>query len=138
MYQTLDGEWTCEACTMRQCDGEIPNGTLWFPVDAECYICAREGREAARQALADFAKAAAALNGLWQLHCDGSAIDRALCDAYPEGWESFDTVEEQIRRWVGKVHCPHCHDDPAGCAECPHCPDCGDRMRDHEEGRCPV
>ncbi len=100
MYQTLDGEWTCEACTMDQCDGETSDGAVWMPVDAECYICAREGQEAARKALADFAAAAAALNGLWQLHCDGSVIDRALCDRYPEGWPSFDELEYQVRLWA--------------------------------------
>ncbi len=99
MYKTLDGDLTCEACTRNQCDGEIPDGAAWVDC-GECYLCERDGHNAARKALANFAAAAAALNGLWQPHADGSAIDRALCDRYPEGWPSFDEMEYQIRLWA--------------------------------------
>ena len=60
--------------------------------------------------------------------CDGEIPDSAV---WVDGGECYLCERDG-------VHCPHCHDDPAGCGECPHCPDCGDPMRDHEEGECPV
>jgi hypothetical protein len=97
MYRTLDGELTCECCTRKQCDGEISEDAPSVQSDEPCSICG--GADVARKVLADFAAAAAALNALWQLHCDGSAIDRVLCEHYPQGWSSFDEEEAQIRQW---------------------------------------
>ena len=66
--------------------------------------------------------------------CDGEIPDGA---AWVDGGECYlcaRTTPEQGA--VDRVHCPQCHDDPAGCAECPHCPNCGDPMRDHDNAYC--
>lgn len=158
MYQTLDGEFACESCTRRQCDGEIPDGAVWVD-GGECYLCERnfaalveENRTPPAPIAAErFAHALDVLpprrwirrDGVQTFHISERIVGNVVaiyCKVGDRYWrmQDFATLghDEIVQRCLTAEHCPHCHDDPAGCAECPHCPHCGDPMRDHDDAYC--
>lgn len=123
MYKTLDGELTCAACTVNQCGDESLEGVEWVD-GGECYLCARETPEQ-WTGLGNYVYTAD----------DGSRVNLGVLDRPIDLQASL----EALGAWTGTValvHCPACHDDPAGCGECPQCPDCGDPMRDHSAAYC--